>query len=117
VVYHAQYLNFMERARTEWLRALGFEQDVLSARDGVIFAVHRAEVDFLRPARFNELLSVTAEIAERRRVSLTFHQEVRRASDDQLLCDARIRVACLDAVRLRPCPLPPSMMTEIRNEL
>ena len=117
LVYHSRYLNFMERARTEWLRALGFEQDVLTERDGVIFAVHRAEVAFLRPARFNELLSVTVEIAERRRVSLTFHQEVRRASDDLLLCDARIRVASLDAVRYRPCPLPPSMKTEILDEL
>jgi acyl-CoA thioester hydrolase len=116
VVYHSRYLNFMERARTEWLRRLGFEQDTLAAREGVIFAVHRAEVDFLRPARFNELLAVTAEIGERRRASLGFRQEVRRSGDDLLLCRAVIRVACLDAGRLRPCPLPPGLMTEILHE-
>jgi acyl-CoA thioester hydrolase len=116
VVYHSRYLNFMERARTEWLRALGFEQHRLAAREGVVFAVHRAEVDFLRPARFDELLSVSAEIGERHRASLSFHQEIRRGGDDLLLCRARIRVACLEAARFRPCPLPPGLMREILHE-
>ena len=73
VVYYAKYLGFMERARAEWLRERGIEQDVLVRRDNIIFAVTRVEVDYRRPARFDELLVVTAEIAERRKVGFTFH--------------------------------------------
>lgn len=117
VVYHSRYLNFMERARTEWLRALGFEQDLLVERDNVIFVLRRVEVDFLLPARFNELLSVTSELAERRRASLIFHQEIRRQADGRLLCGGRIKVACLDAARFRPRPLPEGLLMEIANGL
>ena len=76
VVYYANYLRFMERARTEWLRALGFEQDVLATQHGVIFAVRSVALDFIRPARFNDLLRVGAGVVERRAASLTFAQEV-----------------------------------------
>ena len=76
VVYYANYLRFLERARTEWLRALGFEQDALARDAGVIFAVRRVEVDYLKPARFNDALTVHARIAERGRASLVFAQEV-----------------------------------------
>jgi acyl-CoA thioester hydrolase len=76
VVYYANYLRFMERARTEWLRALGFEQDVLATQHGVIFAVRSVALDFNRPARFNDLLRVSAGVVERRAASLTFAQEV-----------------------------------------
>jgi tol-pal system-associated acyl-CoA thioesterase len=76
VVYYANYLRFMERARTEWLRALGFEQDLLATEHGVIFAVRSVALDFVRPARFNDLLRVGAHVVERRAASLTFAQEV-----------------------------------------
>ena len=77
VVYYANYLRFMERARTEWLRRLGFEQDEL-ARDPVSYsAVRSVKLEFLKPARFNELLAVTvAEVHERGRASLTFRQHI-----------------------------------------
>jgi acyl-CoA thioester hydrolase len=117
VVYHSRYLNFMERARTEWLRSLGFEQDLLVERDNVVFVLRRAEVDFLQPAHFNELLSVTSELAEQRRASLIFHQEIRRQVDGRLLCSGRIKVACLDAARFRPRPLPEGLLMEIANGL
>src|SRR4030066_1801109 len=78
VVYHSNYLNFMERARTEWLRALGFEQDELLRRDGVIFAVRSANIEFLKPARFNDLLQATVQISRRGQASLSFAQEIRR---------------------------------------
>lgn len=68
VVYYANYLKFMERARTEWLRSLGFEQDVLNAQHGIIFAVRSVTVEYLRPARFNDLLSVGVRLGERRAV-------------------------------------------------
>lgn len=117
VVFYANYLKFMERARTEWLRALGIEQDVLIAEHNVLLAVTRVEMDFRRPARFNQRLAVTARLAERRKASLVFDQEIRGHDDDVVYCSGKIRVACLDAIRFRPRPLPESLLTEILHEL
>ncbi|MEJ2590664.1 MAG: tol-pal system-associated acyl-CoA thioesterase [Candidatus Thiodiazotropha sp.] len=113
VVYYANYLKFMERARTEWLRSLGYEQDRLMERDGIIFAVRSVEVDYHLPARFNDALEVSASLSQKGRASLTFHQEVRRSGDAQLLCSGEIRIACLDKERLRPTPLPKALALEI----
>ncbi|CAK0769016.1 esterase/thioesterase [Gammaproteobacteria bacterium] len=116
VVYYANYLKFLERARTEWLRALGFEQDVLRRELGVIFVVRTVTVDYLRPARFNDLLEVVCRLEELNRVSLVFSQEVRYSgADDQPLCTGKVKVACLDATTLRPRPLPANLVTEIRG--
>jgi acyl-CoA thioester hydrolase len=104
VVYYANYLKFMERARTEWMRALGFEQDELARRDGVLFAVRSARLDFLKPARFNDLLQATVQVAKRGKASLTFAQQIRRES--LTLCEAEVKVACLDAVTFMPRPIP-----------
>ena len=106
VVYYANYLRFMERARTEWLRSLGFEQDSLMRDSGVVFAVSRAEVDYLKPARFNDSLVVVSEVVELRKASITFGQEVRRAADETVLAKGRIRVVCADAARFRPTAIP-----------
>jgi acyl-CoA thioester hydrolase len=106
VVYYARYLGFMERARTEWLRALGIEQQTLAQQENIIFAVTRVEVDYRRPARLDDLLTVTAQVAKRRRVGLTFHQEIRRREGGELLCSGKVSVVCLDAARLRPRALP-----------
>ena len=104
VVYHSNYLNFMERARTEWLRALGFEQDELLREHGVIFAVSAVNVVFHKPARFNELLAVTVVLDRRGAASLTLQQEVRRS--DELLASGEVRVACIDAQRFVPVAIP-----------
>jgi len=104
VVYHSNYLNFMERARTEWLRALGFEQDELLREYGVIFAVSAVSVAFHKPARFNELLAVTVALERRGAASLTLKQEVRRG--DELLASGEIRIACIDAQRFVPVAIP-----------
>jgi len=104
VVYHSNYLNFMERARTEWLRALGFEQDELLREYGVIFAVSAVSVAFHKPARFNELLAVTVALDRRGAASLTLKQEVRRG--DELLASGDVRVACIDAQRFVPVAIP-----------
>ena len=85
VVYHANYLRFMERARTEWLRRLGFEQDRLRDEERVIFAVRRMELDFLAPARFNDALLVHTRLAAQRRASLLFEQSVRDAGSHRPL--------------------------------
>ncbi len=115
VVYYANYLKFMERARTEWLRSRGFEQDRLIEQEGVLFAVRYVEVDFLQPARFNDALVVSAKLAENRRASLTFVQEIRREQDAQLLCRGEVKVACLDARRFRPAPIPQILLKELSH--
>jgi acyl-CoA thioester hydrolase len=115
VVYHANYLSFMERARTEWLRGLGFEQDRLRNDGGVIFAVHSLSAEYHRPARFNDLLQIDTRIIELRRASLSFQQTIRRDADDQLLCSGKVKVACVDAQRMRPAPLPEALLERIRH--
>ncbi len=114
VVYYANYLKFMERARTEYLRSLGFEQDEL-ARQGLIFAVHRAEVDYIKPARFNNALTVTAEITLRKKVSLTFAQEVQNDKGEP--CSRGIiKIVCLDNESFKPRPIPEAILRAIPNE-
>lgn len=121
IVYYANYLKFMERARTEWLRALGVEQDRLRERDGIIFAVRSVCLDFVKPARFNDLLGVTVRCAQRRPASLTLEQEVWSESGTAsagraLLCRGQVRIACLDACALNPRALPRSLNLEISGE-
>jgi acyl-CoA thioester hydrolase len=116
VVYYANYLKFMERARTEWLRLLGFEQDALLDELGVLFAVSRAEVDYLKPARFNDLLTVESTLADVRRASLTFAQAIRREDDDAVLAKGLVRVVCVDAGRFRPAPIPAPIRERLTSE-
>ncbi len=111
VVYYANYFKFMERARTEWLRNLGFEQDELARVPGVLFAVRSAKLEFLKPARFNDLLDATVEIRERGRASLTFGQRVCRGTE--VLCEGEVRVACLEAKSFAPCPIPATIFSRI----
>ncbi|HET7922423.1 MAG TPA: tol-pal system-associated acyl-CoA thioesterase [Gammaproteobacteria bacterium] len=113
VVYHANYLRFMERARTEWLRTLGFEQDVLRSRFGVLFVVTAAEVRFRRAARFNDELDVSVAVAQAGRASLGFEQHIRQAQ--RLMCEAEIRVACVDAETFKPRPVPREIAAELRS--
>ncbi len=114
VVYYANYLKFMERARTEWLRELGFEQDELARTRGVIFAVHSAGLEFVKPAQFNDLLHATVTVGKRGSASITFLQSVRR--DTATLCRGEIKVACLDAATFMPRPLPEEVVAQIEAE-
>ena len=118
VVYYANYLKFMERARTEWLRKLGFEQDELARQQELIFMVRSAKLDYHRPARFNDLLEVHSAVTDVRRVSLSFEQHVRKAATaktegDELLCRGHIQIACLAATTLRPKPIPTALLTQL----
>jgi acyl-CoA thioester hydrolase len=114
VVYYANYLKFMERARTEWLRSLGFEQDRLAETAGVIFAVRSANLEFISPARFNDSLEVSAQLMQRRRASLTFEQGVYHAGQPgQLLCSGVVRVACLSVDHFKPQAIPDFVVKEI----
>jgi acyl-CoA thioester hydrolase len=104
VVYYANYLKFLERARTEWLSHLGLEQDQLATEFGVVFVVRRVEADYLAPARFNDRLVVRCELAELNRASLSMDQQVLRG--DSLLLKARVKVACIDQAGFRPARIP-----------
>lgn len=114
VVYHSQYLNFMERARTEWLRSLGFEQDELVMQQNCIFAVHSMEIKFKYPARFNDALIVRSQLFDTSGTSLSFSQKV--FCEKKLICEAKVRVACLDSNRFRPMPIPSFIMEELKCE-
>ena len=113
VVYYANYLKFMERARTERLRAAGFEQDQLRQDQGILFTVHSIRVDFKRPAVFNDELVVSAEISEQRRASLTFFQEISRAGEHDVLCSGHIRIACVDAHSFKAKAIPDFISSEL----
>jgi len=114
-VYYANYLKFMERARTEWLRSLGFELDVLRLHAGVLFAVRHAEISYLRPALFNDLLTVTVDPRAYGGASMDFVQEVRREMDATLCCRGRIKIACVNEKTLRPSRLPEQLLAEIAD--
>ncbi|HEY6641150.1 tol-pal system-associated acyl-CoA thioesterase [Povalibacter sp.] len=117
IVYYANYLKFMERARTEWLRALGIEQGPLQREHGLMFVVVDVQSRFLRPARYADLLQVSCEIEKCTRTSLTFRQEVSRADGDadrELLVSGSVRVACLDSARMRPCALPDVLIKQMK---
>lgn len=103
IVYYAGYLRFIERGRTEFLRTLGHDQNQLM-REGVAFAVRSLSAEYLLPARLDDLLTVETSIAHLGRAQLSFHQRVLRGED--LLLDAKIRIACIDPARGKPIPIP-----------
>lgn len=111
VVFHATYLDFMERARIEWLRARGFEPRELARRFRLVFIVRELEIAYLKPALLDDLVAVTAEVSNLGRAQLTFGQEVQRGGE--LLARAAVNVACVAAESLKPMPIP----TEIRAAL
>ena len=113
IVYYANYLKFMERARTEWLRAAGVEQLPLKEQYGLMFVVVDIQAHYRKPARYGDELQVTCAVADRSRASLTFQQQVYRGGrDGELLVEGKVRVACLDATNLRPTALPKELMRE-----
>ena len=112
VVYHTNYLKFMERARTEWLRNLGVEQDELRDNDGVIFAVRSVQVDYFLPAKFNDELLVSSEAIKKGKASISIEQEITRNSE--VLCKGIIKVASLDDKVFRPKAIPESLYEKIQ---
>lgn len=106
IVYYVNYLKYMERARSEWLRHHGFTQrELLEA--GIQLVVHRLECRYAKPARLDDELNVSAAVLSYGRCRLSFVQTVMR--DGEPLCEARVDIACLDAVRLKPTPWPPAL--------
>ena len=111
VVYYANYLKFMERGRTEFMRALGYDLRVLAQDPGILFVVANVDIDYRRPARHDDQLRVTVTVAERGRAGLTFAQQVQRG--DELLAEAKVRVACVDAASFKPKALPDEIATRL----
>jgi len=104
VVYYANYLKFMERARTEWLSSLGFDLAAIEREHGIVFVVHRLEIEFSKPAQLSDRLDVTMTLVELRRARLVADQGVERDTD--VLAEARVSLACLDASSWRPARIP-----------
>lgn len=104
VVFYANYLKYFERARTEWLRALGVEQQRLREQTGAIFIVSETSVRYLRPARLDDLLQVTVDLREPRSASLLLAQQAWRGNE--LLAEGSIRIGCVDAQSFKPCRIP-----------
>ncbi len=116
VVYHCNYLKFMERARSEWLRSRGVEQDALAREHGLIFAVRSINMEFLKPGRFNQLLDIRSKIVRCGKASISLEQTISHSADRGVLCSGRVKLACLDAATLRPRPIPASIVREINRD-
>lgn len=111
VVYHAQYIKFLERARTEWLRYLGYTNSELERKYRMLFIVSEIAVEFVKPARLDDAISISVAVESLGRVRVTFHQEIRR--DDELLVKARVVVASVTAEGFKPIEIPP----EVRKKM
>ncbi len=114
VVYYANYLRFMERARTEWLRSLGFGQEALMRDAAILFAVRRIDIDYLLPARLDDELLVEAMIEKVGRASLTFRQRILRPPDD-LVSKATVNIVCLEGSSFSPTAIPGNILEKIQD--
>ena len=112
VVYHARYLAFMERARTEWMRARGWGQETLRARDDLVFVVRAMDIDFRAPARLDDQVQVSVILVECRGASFVVVQQVYR--DNVLLVEATVRIAALTASSFRPRAIPGPLQSELK---
>jgi len=113
VVYYANYLKFMERARTEWLEAGGHPLAAFEREHGVVFVVHRCEIDYRRPARLNDRLEVTVEVEDVGGSRFIAAQRVERGGE--VLTAARVTLACVDTVRWRPVRIPASLLQRLES--
>lgn len=117
IVFYANYLKFFERARTEWLRSLGLEQQKLREQTGGMFVVTQAQLDYHRPARLDDQLWVTARLQTSGRASLTLHQQAFLHLPQEgrlLLCEASIRIGWVDGASMRPMRIPISLLEQLQ---
>ena len=116
VVYHANYIKYLERGRTEWLRALGVDQSILIEQNAA-FAVVNINIDYLKPARFNDALIVETDVLKTGKASLVFKQEIRLQSDSNcLLCKATVKVACVTMPEIKSRALPQELINILKGE-
>lgn len=116
VVYYANYLKFMERARTEWLRKLGFEQDELIAREDVLFAVRHIEIEYLQPARLNDALTIDVQLVDASAATMTLAQQIIKQNESGVLCKGTVKIVCLKASTFKPSALPPAIRNLWRDK-
>jgi len=114
VVYHSNYLNFMERARTEWLRAMGFEQTTLKEEYGVIIVVHSLSISFKKPAYFNDMLVVHSALSNTGHSSIEMTQTIQR--NGILLIEAQVKAAFVDVVSFKPVGIPAKIKQKITQQ-
>jgi acyl-CoA thioester hydrolase len=107
VVYHGEYLKFLERARTEWLRHLGFDHQALAREHRVVFVVASLAIDFIKPARLDDTLAVSVKLETLGKVRCVFAQEIRR--EDEVLVKAGVTVACLAVQSFKPVEIPAAL--------
>lgn len=112
IVYYVNYLKYMERSRTEFLRALGYDRPAI-LDGGLLLVVHSAQVNYRRPARLDDQLHITAQLHKLARTYVEFQQQVIR--DGELLCDGIIRIACVDADTMKPTALPAVMHQQLTH--
>ena len=117
VVYYANYLKYLERARTEWLRSFGFEQDQLRREHNIVFAVRSVEIQYKKPALFNEQLESSVDRAELRSASIAMQQSVRRksANKTELIVAATVNIVCLHDTQFSPHKIPPTVFKELKT--
>jgi len=113
VVYHSQYLNFFERARTEWLRAKGVHQAKIAEQENVLFAIRHMDIDFISAARLDDELDITVRNVDAGGVRMTFEQDMTRCSDRQLVAKAKLTAVCLRADNFKPTRMPRWIRAEI----
>lgn len=104
VVYHSEYLKFLERARTEWLRHLGFDHQALGRNHKVVFVVSSMAIDFVKPAKLDDMVAVSVQLESLGKVRSVFVQEIRR--EDEVLVKAKVTVACLTVDSFKPAEIP-----------
>lgn len=117
VVYYANYLKFFERARTEWLRSLGIEQQALAESHGAVFVVKSAALDYHAPAKLDDELKLTVVVEKLGRASIQFLQEAWRHNreNEELLATAHIKIGCVDLKQFRPFPIPDEVLTKMKS--
>lgn len=125
VVYHSNYINFFERARTEWIRDLGIEQDTLLSEHHLAFVVRKLDCEYIKPALFNDELFVTVDIIDLRKATVVFKQQILRASkneekekhgDHVILAKGEIMVAAVDTIKFKPKRLPEFFTKQIKED-
>ena len=115
VIFYANYLKFMERARTEWLRKIGFDHKILKEKYGLLFAVKNLTIDYIKPGHLDDLLTVTSELLDSRKASLTFGQNIKN-ENSELLSEAKVKIACINSKTLKASPMPDKLILELTND-
>ncbi len=118
VVYHSNYLNFMERARTEWLRSMQLEQDEIAEQYGIVFVVHSLSINYLKPALFNQALAVKTRIETLSRASIVFEQLIVRQNDneeEEILTSGTVKIVSLGIAQKKPVALPKAIYEQFTH--